>query len=90
MKTIRIKGSELKSIKELHMFLKKELEFPSYYGGNLDALWDLLSGWVDLPLKIVWTDYEKSLTLLKKDALEARKLFEKAEKEITNFFFELN
>lgn len=34
---------------ELHELLKNELELPCYYGGNLDALYDLLTeygeGW---------------------------------------------
>ena len=28
---------------EIHEVLKRDLEFPDYYGGNLDALWDCLT-----------------------------------------------
>ena len=30
---------------EVHEFLSQTLEFPEYYGRNLDALYDLLSVW---------------------------------------------
>ena len=33
---------------EIHAILRKELDFPDYYGCNLDALWDILTG---LPYK---------------------------------------
>ena len=28
---------------EIHEVLKRDLEFPDYYGGDLDALWDCLT-----------------------------------------------
>ncbi len=33
----------LENAHQLHELLKKELEFPSYYGNNLDALFDCLT-----------------------------------------------
>lgn len=43
MKTIWLDSRNMKTIKETHHYLKHKLDLPSYYGGNLDALWDLLS-----------------------------------------------
>ena len=34
---------EVKYYIEIHEVLKHDLEFPDYYGGNLDALWDCLT-----------------------------------------------
>lgn len=40
---------------ELHALLKSDLALPDYYGGNLDALWDLLGGWIETPVRIhIW------------------------------------
>lgn len=35
--------SEIKSLLELHQYLKEVLHLPDYYGNNMDALWDCLS-----------------------------------------------
>ena len=35
--------SDVKSIPALHNTLKERLDFPDYYGANLDALFDILS-----------------------------------------------
>jgi ribonuclease inhibitor len=43
MEKIILDGKEMYSIKNTHKYLKEKLEFPSYYGENLDALWDMLS-----------------------------------------------
>lgn len=35
--------SDIKDKTELHMYLKRELQLPEYYGNNMDALHDCLS-----------------------------------------------
>lgn len=35
------------SKKAAHSYIKEKFNFPSYYGENLDALWDLLSTYSD-------------------------------------------
>ena len=39
----KVDFSEVKYYMEIHEVLKRDLEFPDYYGGNLDALWDCLT-----------------------------------------------
>lgn len=41
--SVSISGKEIKSREELHTLLAKQLSFPSYYGKNLDSLYDILS-----------------------------------------------
>lgn len=43
MREVYLKGSEFQSVKEIHEFLAEKLELPPYYGGNLDALYDVLT-----------------------------------------------
>jgi len=43
METILIPGREIADRAALHRFLKEALSFPDWYGGNLDALHDLLT-----------------------------------------------
>ena len=43
MKQITLDGNILADIAQVHDYLKKLLEFPEYYGKNLDALFDRLT-----------------------------------------------
>lgn len=42
MKTIRLNVTNIRTVKALHIYLAYMLEFPCYYGKNLDALHDML------------------------------------------------
>ena len=48
MKTIRVDFSKCENSEQMHEQLRRALNLPEYYGGNLDALWDVLTG---LPYK---------------------------------------
>ena len=39
----RVDFREVKYYMEIHEVLKRDLDFPDYYGGDLDALWDCLT-----------------------------------------------
>lgn len=43
MKIILLDGRRMKSKETAHLYIKRKLELPQYYGKNLDALWDILS-----------------------------------------------
>ena len=43
MKIVTIRGIDFSDKNELHDFLASQLEFPEYYGRNLDALYDVLT-----------------------------------------------
>lgn len=43
MHTVTLNGEKMTSVETTHQYLASKLCFPEYYGGNLDALWDILS-----------------------------------------------
>jgi ribonuclease inhibitor len=90
MNIVVLEGKDLKSKLKVHQLLKDKLELPDYYGENLDALWDCLTGWVSLPLRIVWNDYEYSKNELGSFAEELLQLFLEAKEEIEGFEIEIN
>ncbi|MBQ8638797.1 MAG: barstar family protein [Lachnospiraceae bacterium] len=45
METLVLNLALMDSISDVHRMLKDNPEFPSYYGNNLDALFDVLSTW---------------------------------------------
>lgn len=70
--------------------MQDKLGLPEYYGKNLDALWDCLTGWIDLPLTIEWRDFEESKRLMGDYANKLLKLFLEAEQELEGFKIKLN
>ena len=55
MKTAILNACEVPDKKTLHAALAAQLDFPDWYGGNLDALYDLLSV-SSLPCAVVIRD----------------------------------
>jgi len=44
MRTVVLDGGKMSSREAAHDYLSEKLGFPDYYGRNLDALYDLLTG----------------------------------------------
>lgn len=82
--SIIIDGSKIVSEEDLHTTIAEGLDLPDWYGKNLDALWDALTGMVGRPLKITWINaeqskerlprYEKYISLLQEVAEQDRQL----------------
>ncbi len=47
-----INFTDCRTLGELHQMLKDELELPSFYGENLDALWDSITGLMYVPANV--------------------------------------
>ena len=52
MKQITLDGNILADIAQVHDYIKEMLDFPEYYGKNLDALYDCLGDLEDLEITI--------------------------------------
>ncbi|ARK49397.1 barstar family protein [Burkholderia pseudomallei] len=57
---IELSGEAMFKEADFHKQLSEALGVQSYYGCNLDALWDLLSAGVERPLVIVWKNSSAS------------------------------
>lgn len=86
MEIVIIDGKDITSTEALHRILKDKLDFPDYYGENLNALWDCLTGWIELPLTLVWKNFEISQKELGSDADDVLELFQEAQEELGNRF----
>ena len=52
MKQITLDGNLLSDLTQIHDYLKEQLDFPEYYGKNLDALHDCLTDLCDVEITI--------------------------------------
>lgn len=49
MDIYKVNLSNAKTQTQLHEALRDNMAFPEFYGQNLDALWDCLTGFIDAP-----------------------------------------
>ncbi|MEW4369089.1 barstar family protein [Paenibacillus kandeliae] len=85
MKIVTINGEEFATTQELHEQLQEKLELPEFYGANLDALWDCLTGMIELPLELYWVNYAVSEQRMGEQAHRVRALLEEAQAEGIGF-----
>jgi len=90
MQTVALPGSQLTSRDALHDWLAKALVFPAYYGRNLDALWDLISASIPLPVTLIWQDFAQSQLLLGDYADKALAVFQEAAALQEGFYLEVH
>jgi ribonuclease inhibitor len=87
MKTVTIDLTGVKYIMELHRIIKESFQrsvegFPDFYGNNLDALWDCLTGFIETPVEIVLIGVETlSEELMKYEVNDMIEVFKDAERE---------
>jgi len=85
LRNVILDGEKINNREELHVFLKDALELPDYYGHNLDALWDVLTGGVAMPLTIRWLHYQDSVRKLGEYSEHLLQLFRDVENELEGF-----
>jgi RNAse (barnase) inhibitor barstar len=59
-------GSTIRSMRDFHEAVRAASGI-DFYGDNLDALWDLLIGLVERPVRIVWIHAAQSETAMGED-----------------------
>lgn len=90
MKEVILNTKSINSIEELHDHLKKAFDFPDYYGRNLDAVYDLLSGDSEMPMKVKWIGFHDFKSKFESYAEELLEVFEDVEDELHDFQIEIN
>jgi len=85
MNIVILDGEDFANVAELHQQLKDKLDLPDFYGSNLDALWDCLTGTIELPLELKWTNYRISEERLGDEADRVRDLMLEVQAEQSGF-----
>jgi ribonuclease inhibitor len=55
-----IDGEKVFTEKDLHDEIVRGFGLPTWYGRNLDALWDVPTGMMDRPIELVWLNSQIS------------------------------
>lgn len=86
MKTTILNGKRMRYNKSTHDYLKRKLQFPDYYGNNLDSLWDLLTTISD-PIEIILLNSQTLYENLGEYGVELVTVFVEAMDENPNLIF---
>ena len=83
MKTIVIDFSECKYPMDLHNEIREKLELPEWYGNNLDALWDMLTGFIETPINVtmIFKPENKAVENLNESVLKIIETFKEASED---------
>ncbi|MBQ5911190.1 MAG: barstar family protein [Clostridia bacterium] len=89
MKHITIDFSLCKHPIDLHNELKEKLHLPEWYGNNLDALWDMITGFLETPsdITVVFKPKNQAASNLKEDVLNIISVFNEAAEEYGEIIF---
>ena len=56
MKQVTFDFEKIESIDDFYRKAVEKMDLPDYFGNNLDALWDSLTGGIELPMDIRFTN----------------------------------
>lgn len=84
MKNIEIDFTNIGDYEEFYEELKSKIELPDYFGDNLDALADIISGELEMPLEIEFTNLSVDQLETFEELLET---LEDLEYEVDEFSF---
>lgn len=85
MNKIILDGKVFLTKEELHKILKSKMNLPEFYGNNLSGLWDLITGFIPLPMTIEWINFKESQVNLGHYAKDVLRVFKDAEEELDDF-----
>ena len=84
MKTVYIDFLDLGDYEDFYAQLKEKLELPEYFGDNLDALSDVISGNLEMPLHIEFVNMSVDQLEIFEDLLTT---LEDVEEKVEGFSF---
>lgn len=79
MKVVKFDFERIGSIADFYSIAKKQLHLPEYFGNNLDALWDCITGNISLPLSVKFVNMSMNQLEIFENLIE---LFEEASTEL--------
>lgn len=82
--TVYIDFSEIGDYEDFYEILKQKIKLPEYFGDNLDALYDSITGFVELPLHLEFVNMGVDQLETFEDLLTT---LEDADEELEDFTF---
>ncbi len=87
-KEVILEGKTIHSESDFHHQIAALLDFPAFYGENLNALWDLMTGHTDTNIHLIWKDSDDSRQYLGESFKDICELFIEVTQMYPEFKFE--
>lgn len=84
MKTVYIDFTDIGDYEDFYAQLKKKIQLPEHFGDNLDALFDTITGDLEMPLHLEFVNMTVDQLEIFEDLLTT---LEDAEEEVEDFSF---
>lgn len=84
MKTVYIDFTDIGDYEDFYAQLKEKIQLPEYFGDNLDALFDTITGDLEMPLHLEFVNMTVDQLEIFEDLLTT---LEDAEEEVEDFSF---
>lgn len=84
MKTVYVDFTDIGDYEDFYIQLKEKITLPDYFGDNLDALFDVITGELEMPLHIEFVNMSVDQLEVFEDLLTT---LEDAEDEVEGFTF---
>ena len=79
--------NEFEWAEEFYDIIQKRMELPEWFGKNADALWDMLTGFIELPCEITLVGFNKQENEYNKYVLDLiLSCFKEAGEEYPQYF----
>ena len=88
-KEIHIDGNIILSEEDFYKVAGPLLGFPDYFGNNLDALWDSMSGHIDTDIILVWDNHSISKNAFPETFEKIVEIFDETKDIWSNFEYQL-
>lgn len=60
MKKYVFNRNEFNWAEDYYKIIKQKMELPDWFGNNADALWDMLTGFIETPCEIILVGFNKT------------------------------
>ena len=80
--------NEFKWAEEFYDIIQKRMDLPDWFGKNADALWDMLTGYIELPCEITLIGFNEKPENEYNTVFISRilRVFDNAQKEYPQYF----
>ena len=87
MKKYTFYRNEFNWAEEFYEIIKKRMNLPDWFGKNPDALWDMLTGYIETPCEVTMIGFNKKENKYNEYELDLiKEVFSNAEKEYPKQF----